>query len=251
MEAHDEYAAIEDVSFWFRHRNRCILAMMEAHRPDGAIFDIGGGNGCVAAVMSRAGFEVVLVEPGLGGARNAQKRGVSQIVCATTGTARFKPQSMPAIGLFDVVEHTQDDGAFLREMAELLQQNGLLFATVPAHQWLWSDEDERAGHFRRYTLESLKAVTEAAGLDVAYLSYFFRPLPLPILLLRTLPFQLGHRRAVAPSNVSNDHMADQGVMSLALNMLLSGEVSHVRQSRVMRFGGSILLAARKRRGAVR
>ena len=246
MEAHDEYAAIEDVSFWFRHRNRCILAMMEAHKPKGAIFDIGGGNGYVAAAMSRAGFEVVLVEPGLGGARNAQKRGVRQIVCATTASAGFKPQSMPAIGLFDVVEHTEDDGAFLREMTELLQPSGLLFATVPAHQWLWSEEDERAGHFRRYTLESLRAVTEAAGLDAVYLSYFFRPLPLPILLLRSLPFLLGRRRSAAFSNVSNDHVPDQGLISSALNMLLSGEVSNVKQSRVMRFGGSLLLAARKR-----
>jgi hypothetical protein len=117
---------------------------------------------------------------------------------------------------------------------------------VPAHQWLWSEEDELAGHFRRYSLKSLRAVTEAAGLDVVYLSYFFRPLPLPILLLRSLPFLLGRRRSVAPSNISKDHLADQGLMSSALEMLLSGEVRHVEQSREMRLGGSILLAAKKR-----
>jgi hypothetical protein len=128
----------------------------------------------------------------------------------------------------------------------LLQPNGLLFATVPAHQWLWSDEDELAGHFRRYTLGSLRAVAEAAGLKVAYLSYFFRPLPLPILLLRSLPFRFGYRRsATTPSRVSKDHMADRSSAASLLNRLLSSEVEHVRRSRVMRFGGSILLAARK------
>ena len=75
--------AIEDASFWFQHRNRCILEAMLRFPPSGALFDIGGGNGCVARAIQESGHEVVLVEPGLVGVQNALKRGIRHVVRAT------------------------------------------------------------------------------------------------------------------------------------------------------------------------
>src|SRR5215469_6207251 len=76
---------VEDVSFWFRHRNACILEVMKQFPPSGIVFDVGGGNGFVAKGMQDAGFEVVLLEPGPKGARNAQRRGIQNVVCAGLG----------------------------------------------------------------------------------------------------------------------------------------------------------------------
>ena len=36
---------IEDRSFWFLHRNRCIVSLVRRFAPDGPLLDIGGGNG--------------------------------------------------------------------------------------------------------------------------------------------------------------------------------------------------------------
>lgn len=46
-DGHAACFAIEDDSFWFRHRNDCILSVVERFPPEGEgpIFDIGGGNG--------------------------------------------------------------------------------------------------------------------------------------------------------------------------------------------------------------
>src|ERR1039458_6087671 len=63
--------SVEDSSFWFGHRNRCILAAIKLFPPPGALFDVGGGNGYVARAIQESGLEVVLVEPGLAGVRNA------------------------------------------------------------------------------------------------------------------------------------------------------------------------------------
>ena len=149
---------VEEHSFWFRHRNNCIIEMIKNFRPptDGPIFDVGGGNGFVTKGLMDAGLEVVLVEPGPTGASNAKKRGVPHVICATTHTAQFKPGSIPAIGVFDVVEHIEDDIAFLKHLWELLVPGGMLYLTVPAYQFLWSQEDMEGGHFRRYTLSNLK-----------------------------------------------------------------------------------------------
>ena len=54
---------IEDSSFWFRHRNNCLLQAVNSLPPAGTFFDIGGGNGYVAQAIQNAGFETVLVEP--------------------------------------------------------------------------------------------------------------------------------------------------------------------------------------------
>ena len=75
-EHNDICFGVEEKSFWFTHRNRCILSAVRLLPPPGAFFDVGGGNGYVAKAIQDAGFEVVLVEPGLPGVRNARRRGL-------------------------------------------------------------------------------------------------------------------------------------------------------------------------------
>lgn len=242
-----ELMAVEDRSFWFRHRNRCIVAAVEAHLGDQPLFDIGGGNGFVAQGLAAEGREVVLVEPSRVGAANAIRRGLSNVVCATLEAADFKPACAPAVGVFDVVEHVEDDVGFVRQLAALLTPGGFLFATVPAHAWLWSREDESAGHFRRYSLEHLRALLRASGLAPVYLTMFFRPLPLPIMLLRAVPSALGFRGGAGSPAASREreHATGGGLLVRALERLLAPEVAHIRMGRVMAFGASILAVAAK------
>src|SRR4051794_33846409 len=69
--------SMEESSFWFNHRNDCILAIARSFPPQGTFFDVGGGNGYVARAIQDAGFSAVVVEPGPAGARNAKKRGIA------------------------------------------------------------------------------------------------------------------------------------------------------------------------------
>jgi SAM-dependent methyltransferase len=122
---------VEDSSFWFQHRNACILEALQGYPPPGPFFDIGGGNGFVAKAMQDAGIEVVLVEPGAAGAANARERGIQHVVCATLEDAGFIPASLPAIGLFDVVEHMEDDRKFLELVRTHLSPGGRSLTTLP------------------------------------------------------------------------------------------------------------------------
>ena len=69
--------SVEENSFWFRHRNNCIVSVVNSYPPanKGTIFDIGGGNGFVSSRLANAGFDVALVEPGPTGAYYAKTRG--------------------------------------------------------------------------------------------------------------------------------------------------------------------------------
>jgi SAM-dependent methyltransferase len=190
---------VEDSSFWFGHRNDCLLALLRRYPAKAPFFDIGGGNGFVALAIERAGVPVVLVEPGTNGVCRAQMRGLRNVVHATLKEARFRDGSLPAIGFFDVMEHIEDEEGFLREICRCLAPGGLVYLTVPAGPWLWSDDDVRAGHFRRYTGASLQEALERCGFRALLLGKMFFPLPLPLFLCRALPSLFGRRRLRARS----------------------------------------------------
>ncbi len=237
--------AVEEASFWFRHRNACILNAVRSFPPSGTFFDVGGGNGYVSRALQEDGFDVVLVEPGATGAQNARHRGIRNVVQSTLEDAAFQPQTLPAVGLFDVVEHIEDDLAFLREINRLLTPDGRVYIAVPAFQWLWSHEDESAHHWRRYTIASLSKVLQQSGYVVEYSTYFFGFLILPIFFFRVLPYRLGLRRAVDAHLASrSDHVPNRHVNEI-LNKLTSRELSKISAGKRLKRGGSCLVVARK------
>jgi len=247
-EGNENCFAVEDGSFWFRHRNNCIASIVKNFPPkdNETIFDIGGGNGFVSLGLANAGFDVALLEPGSVGTRNAKKRGLKNVICATTDAAKLKQHSLPAVGLFDVIEHIEDDLAFLQSIRNLMTKGGRLYATVPSYSFLWSEEDVFAGHFRRYDLEDISKVLESAGFQVEFSSYIFRFLPIPIFLFRTLPYKMGLSKAESNAkNASRDHAGKDGAMAKILNSILHREIENLDNMRTMRFGGSCLLVAKR------
>lgn len=237
---------VEDDSFWFRHRNDCIVSAVKSFPPpgNGAIFDIGGGNGFVSLGLSKAGFGTVLVEPGKG-AYKAKQRGLEHVICATSNTAKFKPNTLPAVGLFDVIEHIEDDVLFLKSIRMLLKSKGRLYVTVPSYPLLWSEDDVSAGHFRRYTLDKMTQLLIGAGYKIDYASYIFRFLPIPIFFLKALPHKLSMSKSNATQNsVRRNHAAKPGAMGGALSLILRREVMRVEDLYSMRFGSSCLIVAR-------
>ena len=245
----DACFAVEDQSFWFGHRNACIVEALRQFPPPGAIFDVGGGNGFVARRLQDEGLDVVLVEPGRSGARNARSRGIRQVVCATLEASGFAAGSLRAVGLFDVVEHTPDDCLFMERLHGLLSEQGRVYLTVPALPWLWSDEDVAAGHHRRYTSRSLSELLNGAGFSVDFVTAIFGFLPLPIFCSRVLPCRL-HLRLPAGAHSRSGLRRQHGVRSSLVGRLLRSylqrEVGRIQAHRTTRFGGSLLAVATRR-----
>jgi SAM-dependent methyltransferase len=244
-DGHATCFGIEQGSFWFAHRNRCVTRTVLRMPPAGTLADVGGGNGFVARALLDAGVDVMLIEPGHTGAMNAWKRGVRPVVQATLDEANIAPASLGGIGLFDVVEHVEHDVAFLADCKSYLKPDGRVYITVPAHRALWSHEDDRAGHFRRYSRLSLHDTLTAAGFEVEYLTAFFAWLPLPVLLFRALPHRLGlvrHQPDVA--HTAQEHALPSGVAGRVLQRLLDVEASAIERGGRIPVGGSLLAVAR-------
>lgn len=235
---------VEKFSFWFQHRSSCISEVVKKFPPEGVIFDVGGGNGLVTKVFRDMGYESVLVEPSIRGVRNAMSRGISPIICSKLEDAGFLPHTLPAISLFDVMEHIADDRSFLRMVHQLLTKKGRIYITVPSYKLLWSEEDKYAGHFRRYTLLSLQRTLVSAGFQIEYMTYIFAFLPFPIFIMRALPYRLGLRRKVSIEREYREHRPLKGFMGALLNYTFKIELSAIRGTKIIPFGSSILAVAR-------
>lgn len=243
-EGHDTCHALEETSFWFAHRNRTLEAVLRRFppAPDHPFLDVGGGNGFVAQMIAGLGHRVVLVEPGRTGAEHAVSRGLTEVVEASIVDLQVRAGSVGGIGLFDVLEHIEDDAAALRRLRTMLTDGGRLYLTVPAHGWLWSSVDPESGHFRRYTRSRLSRLLTACGFEVSFASYYFWPLPLPMLLLRCLPERLHLRK---PRDRAERAADEHGRRSRLMEAALGIELRRFGQGRPMPFGASCVVAARK------
>jgi SAM-dependent methyltransferase len=235
---------LEDRSFWFRHRNRCIIETVRRFAQYDVLLDIGGGNGYVAKGLVGAGVRCMLLEPGIDGALAAHARGIDPVICARLEDAGFAADSIAAAGMFDVLEHIEDDAAALRQVHCLLRPGGQLFLTVPAYPALFSEDDRLAGHFRRYTLASLTRVLAGSGFEIRFASYMFAPLPPLVFLLRTMPTRLGLRRGADPERDAADH-APSGLAAHVMGRLLDMEWRWLAAGRRVPLGGSCLCVARR------
>jgi len=241
LEGNQNSFALEENSFWFHHRNHCIVRLVKKFSPNNYLFDIGGGNGFVSQALEKEGVNTVLVEPGEQGILNAKKRNIKNLICSTIEGAGFISDSVPSIGLFDVLEHIEKDDLFLKDLHKSLVANGKIYISVPAYQFLWSNEDDLGGHHRRYTLKMLKKKLEVSGYRILYMTYIFSYLPIPIFLLRSIPSKLG----LSKKRIDiNDHKQAHKRIFL-LDKVHQWELKQISKLKTIPFGGSCLIVAIK------
>lgn len=235
---------VEDRSFWFRHRNRVIAEFVNRFHRRGMFLDIGGGNGYVAQALIAAGIHCVLIEPGVDGALAAYARGVDPVICARLEDVSLPSGCAASVGLFDVLEHIEDEAAALKVIHSLLEPSGHLFLTVPAYEFLYSSEDHAAGHFRRYTIPRLHRVLANSNFRIEFSSYFFTPLPPLIFLSRTIPTRLGMRYVERHEIAGSEH-ALGGPAAWAMDRMLDLELRSLCAGKRCSLGGSCLCVAIK------
>lgn len=174
-----------------------------------------------------------------------KKRGLNNLICSTLESVSFKPNSIFSAGAFDVIEHIEDDKDFLSKLSKNIAKGGYIFITVPALKILWSDEDNFAGHFRRYNLKMLVKVLNESGFEIEYKTYLFSPLVLPIFILRSIPSWLKLRKGGQEENFQKEHNLNVGIKDKVIAKILNWEIGRVERLKKIYIGSSCLIVARK------
>lgn len=244
---HPEYfgqlAGLEAGNFWFQSRNALILLLLKKHAPAPASFmEIGCGTGFVLS-----GIASVFPSAALTGAEiysagleyAAQRVPGAQFMQMDARNIPFESH-FDALGAFDVLEHIQEDTAVLAQMFAALKPGGILLLTVPQHPLLWSSQDERACHMRRYTATELKQKVASASFEIVDHGSFVALL-LPVLWLSRRFGRTGRKS-------HQDPMAELRIgriANLILSAIMSVELLLTRVGVRFAAGGSLFLVARK------
>lgn len=172
-EYYSEYFRIEDTHWWFRGRReiftRLLAPIANGRRLD--IFDIGFGTGAMLSYLSRFG-SVIGMDMSAEAIRFARTRCDRPMVRGSITHVPLADGSVDLVTAFDIIEHVDDDGAAIAELARVCRPGGHVLLTVPAFRFLWGNQDVISHHLRRYTLEEIGARVRAAGLVPRRLSYF-------------------------------------------------------------------------------
>ena len=177
---------VEDRHFWFVGRRQVVLSALRRCVPDLAsrrLFDVGCGSGGLLTFLSHSGVRVAgACDVYPESLRLVRERLDVPLVRVDEGRPLPLGSGYDLLGLFDVLEHIDDDLSALRALCQSLVPGGVLVLTVPAHQMLYDEMDEIAFHRRRYERAGLRRVLEESGFEVRLLSHFMSPL-VPILML--------------------------------------------------------------------
>jgi len=149
------------------------------------ILDVGCGAGNMFHHLGRYG-QVTGIENHPNPVTAGQARGYD-IRQGDGRSLPFPPGEFDLVSALDVIEHNEEDVKMLEEMYRVLKPGGLVLITVPALQWLWSNNDVLNAHVRRYTASQIRDLFRQAGfvpLRITYNNFFVFPLAAALILSR-------------------------------------------------------------------
>ena len=173
----------ENRHFWFISRKKWIFSCIKQFVPAPAkVLEIGCGTGNVSNFLAKKGFTVIGCEL-YHEAIMLSWPGFIKIQ-GDANTLPFQNNSFDIVGLFDIIEHFQNDRTSLKEAFRVLKKGGIVVLTVPARKELWSCFDERGFHKKRYTKKILRSLLRETGLKPLLIQYMFMSLYFPMRFVR-------------------------------------------------------------------
>lgn len=240
-----ELHRLEEGHFWFRHRTGIILRTIKRYASNArSVLEVGCGTGVVLAAIRRAfphmslsGSDLFAQGLSYAHARVPDADFYQMDACRMPFDEEFN-----LILALDVLEHIEDDRSALKEMHRSLKPGGHVIVTVPQHPCLWSIQDEKAFHRRRYARENLMDELHDAGFDVLHATSFMTLL-LPVMAVSRLA------AALSPGAATGHDPLRELRIAPALNRVFYGicmmERRLLEKGVSLKAGGSLLCVGKK------
>jgi SAM-dependent methyltransferase len=228
--------ALDERHWWYRGRREVLRAVLRGvpmpPPREARVLDAGCGSGRtlddLKAYGAASGMELHPL-----GVEAARRRG-HEVREGRVEAIPYADSSFDLVTCLDVIEHTDDDVAALRDLRRVTRPGGRLVVTVPAHPRLWSRHDEVNGHRRRYTSRSLTAAATKAGWRTERLTGFNVAYLAPAALVRIA------RRGTREQDGASDLELTPPALNRILELPLRGEAALVGRNLDLPPGLSLL-----------
>jgi len=165
----DELVALESAVRFQRY-----VAESAFNDDAGKYLEIGAGGGASTRALlevasrKRAVVSMDLVEPdsSLRASLQLEFSSDSRITNIYGSLGEIEGSRYRRIFLFSVLEHVEDDIAFLRQMCDLLEPGGSIIIFVPRLPAMYGTIDGSSGHYRRYRRNEIASVAALSGLRI-------------------------------------------------------------------------------------
>ncbi len=246
------HADVEARHWWFEARRRILFPLIRqvmAEQEGGLVVDVGCGTGGTVAALCEE-YDCL----GIDDSKLAIETAQATYPPATHSRAGFRHGRMPddlrdlapRVGLYllmDVLEHVEDDRAFLADLIALARPGAHILITVPAGPQLWSRHDVTAGHLRRYERDVFTSLWRNQSVSPRLVTFFNSRLYLLIRLARFAANRLG---TSCGREASDFHVPPPPVNRL-LQGIFSGEgkriLSHLDRPETEAYGSGVSLLA--------
>lgn len=238
----EQLAKLEQNNFWFVARNRLIIWSLLRYFPNVNNFlEIGCGTGFVMSGirerfprLTLSGSEIYSTA-----LKYASKRVHNAELFQMDAQWIPFENEFDVIGAFDVLEHIDDDESVLRQMYKASRNNGGILLSVPQHDFLWSQYDEKACHVRRYNNRELMRKVVQAGFEIARVTSFVTLL-FPFMIIS----RLNKKKISDEFDVMNELKIGKG-LNFLFKKTLDLERCLIQYGMNFPFGGSLFIIARK------
>jgi len=242
--------AMEQKHFWHIGRREIILDVLRRNIPSLArsrMLEIGCGNGSVLAYLKQNGINIEGGDIFLQALRFCQRRVGFEGLYHIDILALPFHNDFDIIGIFDVLEHIDNDEKALAQINQALKPTGSLILTVPAHKFLWSYFDVHSCHRRRYNKGELATKLERNGFIIKKISFWMFFL-FPLLVVIRLTSDMFHGKKDEKQNIkASPEVRTIPIINEVFLGLLRLEKQLVRHLNLP-FGASLLVLAEKTNG---
>jgi 2-polyprenyl-3-methyl-5-hydroxy-6-metoxy-1,4-benzoquinol methylase len=240
---YDELHRVEQTHWWFRARRHIVWSLVERFSGGSqrqlSVCELGCGTGgnLVAAAKQH---EVIGVECSPEALAYAQGSLGSRVRFGRLPDAVGLPAStFDVVLLADVLEHIEQDATSAATALKLLKPGGIVVATVPAYQWLYSPRDAHHHHFRRYGKRQFAALWHHPDAETILLSHYNTSLFPLAALARLRSKYFGH------SSAAGDLRVPLRIVNSALTCVMATESALLGRA-PLPFGLSLIAVVRKR-----
>jgi SAM-dependent methyltransferase len=174
---YEQYYELEREHWWFRARLKILESLLLSQvlpkmgGGEKRILNAGIATGATSVMLQNFG-QVTSLEYDDECVRFVRESVGIEVDQGSLTELPYPSSSFDLVCAFDVVEHIEEHQKALLEIYRVLQPRGVVFLTVPAFQFLWSEHDVVNHHYRRYRLRQLMELLKSCGFAIRKRSYF-------------------------------------------------------------------------------